>query len=298
MSAEHLVLINSKSGRASSEGPENIERDLRSVLDERGETEVIVAPVEELMDAARESTSDALITVGGDGTIAGIASCVYGRKDAPLYIPLPYGTANLIPRDLGMSLEPVEALRQSLAAPKRKIDFVNAEGRALLHSAGFGTFAEMAEEREALRSAPTFGDALGAATAMWDQFIETRDEPYVITIDGERMEVETSAVFISNNPITGGEGVLPLRERLDTGEMVVYISRGGGVLSLMQHIVDAMTGQFDESDDFIRRKAREVTIESRSREGLHYTIDGEPGRDLEKISFTMHPSCLTVPDLR
>ncbi|GGY38290.1 diacylglycerol/lipid kinase family protein [Parvularcula lutaonensis] len=297
MSADYLVLINSKSGRASAEGPENIERDLRSVLDTRGSTEVLVAPVEELMEVARQSGSRALVTVGGDGTIAGIASCVYGRKDAPLYIPLPYGTANLIPRDLGMPMDPVEALRLSIDAPPRKIDFVDAQGRALLHSAGFGTFAEIAEAREALRSAPTFGDRVGAALMMWDQFLETGEEPYRITVDGKLVEIESAAVFVSNNPITGGQGALPLRERLDTGQIVVYISRGRGVFALVQHVIEAMTGQFDESPEFIRETGREVEIESRGH-GLHYTIDGEPGSNRDRIRFTMYPSCLTVPDLR
>jgi diacylglycerol kinase family enzyme len=291
------VLINELSGRAGGEGCDRVKEDLRRAVPRGMSIDFTVAHVPDLMEVAKDLDTDAIATAGGDGTIAAIGSVLANRKDAPVFIPLPYGTANLIPRDLLMPMEPSDALHASLKAPYRYIDFVQAGKQGLLHSAAFGNFAEMAEDRESFRKAPTFGDALGAAAAMWEDFVETRDDPYRITIDGEAMEIDSSAVFVTNNPITHGVGGVPRREALDGGRMIVYISRSGGVFGLLQHVIEAMRGDFDDSEDFFRFAANQVTVETLGRE-LHYTIDGEPSRDKAAITFQMKPSSLKVPDLR
>ncbi|NNU16208.1 hypothetical protein HK107_07730 [Parvularcula sp. ZS-1/3] len=293
----HLVLINEASGRASEEGADVIAERLEPILEEYGGGSFNVAEVPELIEAAKSFEGRSIITVGGDGTIAAIASALYQREDQPTLIPLPYGTANLVPRDIGMPLDPTEALARSLEAGTRKIDFVEANGRALLHSAAFGAFAEIAEGREDLRSAPTFDDALGASLSMWEQFIDTHATPYRLNIDGEERVVESSALFVANGAISGGEGILPQRNFLDRGEIVLYISKGRGVLGLLQHIAEAITGRWDDSEEFERITAQQVIV-SEADEELHYTIDGEPGRGEKALKFTMHACSLTVPDLR
>lgn len=297
MTTELLVLINEESGRVREEGAEQIRHVLSRVCGDEISPRFITASVPELMEEARTCTAGKVVSAGGDGTIAGIASSLHGRDDKPVFIPLPYGTANLIPRDIGFPLDPEEALRIAITAPSRMIDYVDVNGSPMLHSAAFGTFAEMAEGRETFRSAPTFGDAVGAATDMWDRFIETHAVRYQVQVDGESLSVESSALFVVNNAITSGETALPNRARLDGGELVVYISKTRGVLGLVQHVVEAIAGGFHESEDFIRRTGQTVRVETDERR-LNYTIDGEPGQGEEALNFTMVPKSLKVPDLR
>jgi diacylglycerol kinase family enzyme len=295
--SDYLVLINSKSGRAKELGREAIEEDLRPAFEGRGSVSFLDGPFPELAEAAQEFGGKAVVTVGGDGTIGGIAGILQRRDEAPMLIPLPYGTANLVPLDLDMPLDPDEALKRSLAAPPRKIDLVQMGERAMLHSALFGTFAEMAEEREELRHAPTFGDALGAATTMIEHFLSAQSDAYRFTLDGETIETETSAVFIVNGPVFAGKGVAPRRNQLDGGKLIVYVSRQRGLLGLMQHILDGLTVGLEGSDDLHRYEADRVLVEPMGKE-LHYTLDGEPGTSKQAIEFAIRPLSLTVPDLR
>ncbi|MCQ8185389.1 diacylglycerol/lipid kinase family protein [Parvularcula maris] len=295
--SDYLVLINSKSGRAKELGAEAIEADLRPAFASHGDARFLSGAFTELAEAAQGFGGKAVVTVGGDGTIGGIAGVLQKRQQAPMLIPLPYGTANLVPLDLDMPLDADVALKRSLAAPPRKIDLVRMGERAMLHSALFGTFAEMAEDREELRHAPTFGDALGAATTMIEHFLSAQSDAYRFTLDGEVIETETSAVFIVNGPVWAGKGVAPRRNKLDGGKLIVYVSQQRGLLGLMQHILDGLTVGLEGSDDLQRYEADEVLVEPMGKE-LHYTLDGEPGTSREAISFTIHPRCLTVPDLR
>lgn len=293
----HLVLINEHSGRALEEGVDTIKDTLREVYADDYDVEFVVASVPELMKRAAAYGGEAVVTVGGDGTVGGVASVLYGRENGPMLIPLPYGTANLVARDLCLPLEPEEALCAALEAPRRLIDFVSVGDHALLHSAAFGSFAEMAEGREGLRRAPTFGDALDAAVHMFDSFIETHPVPYTLKLDDRVISTDSAAVFIANGAITGNEGPLPARANLDRGELVVYISKGKRVLGLIRHVLEAMAGTFDESSEFVRYTAQRVSISTAERE-LHYTIDGEPGTAGQSLEFVMHCCSLCVPDLR
>jgi diacylglycerol kinase family enzyme len=295
--SDYLVLINSMSGRAEELGPDAIEDDLRPLFRDRGTATFLADDFAGLAEAAAAFEGKAVVTVGGDGTIGGIAGVLQRRSEAPVLIPLPYGTANLVPLDIGMPLSPREALRNSLSAPVRLIDFVSVAEMPMLHSAFFGTFAEMAEDREDMRRAPTFGDALGAATTMIEHFLSAQTDAYRLTLDGETIETETSAVFVANGPVLAGEGVAPRRSKLDGGKMVVYVSRQKGLLSLLQHIVDGLTVGFEGSEDLDRYEASEVVVETLGNE-LHYSVDGEPGTSREPLRFVMHPRALRVPDLR
>lgn len=297
MADDILVLINDKSGRAREEGADAIKRQLTPILEQKGDPRFIIDDVPVLMDAAKDGDARTVVSVGGDGTIAGISGALQGRDDAGMFIPLPYGTANLIPRDLGLSLDPEEALRQAISAPPRAIDYVEVGTQSLLHSAAFGTFAEMAEDRETYRDAPTQADRFGAAVGMFERFLDAQPGRYRVTLDGDEQEVETAAIFVANNTITGAQGGLPRRDTLDAGELKVYISRNRGVLGLLTHMIDAVAGQFTDNPEFDTYTARSVTVQTLDRE-LHFTIDGEPGRDVEDLTFIMHPRSLKVPDLR
>jgi diacylglycerol kinase family enzyme len=292
-----LVLMNALSGRASQEGPSVIEAGLRAVLQEAGrEAEFVKGKVPELLDALRASSADMVLTVGGDGTIGAAASVLAAREEPPLFVPLPYGTANLIPRDVGMPLDPEEALRASLKAGRRRIDYAEADGRALLHSAVFGTFAEVAEKREEARTARGLAGQIEAARRAAEALLASRPSAYHITIDGEPLDATTNAVFVTNNAITGGERGVPVRERLDAGELVVYLSDARDPLGFVRTLIEAVTGGFDESHGVVRHVCRTATV--RAAEGrLAYTVDGEV-LEGEEVRFEVRPGALVVPDLR
>ena len=290
-----LVLINEQAGTVIDRGEAAVRAEIEAALEGR-EARYVTGAVPALLREIGQG-EDTVVTIGGDGTVGAVAKVLAGRKEAPRFVPLPYGTMNLIHRDIGSPLDPMEALRAGLAAPVRAIDYAEANGEALLHSAVFGTFAEVAEEREEMRAADGPLQMLRAALGAATRLLDAEPHPYALTIDGEAMSVTTNAIFVTNNAITGGERGVPIRERLDAGELVVYVSDSLGAGGFVQRLIEAVTGGFDESHGILRYVAREAHV--RAEDGpATYARDGEVVEDQREVTLTIQPGTLRVPDLR
>ena len=288
------VLINAQAGTVIERGEQAVREEIEGALGGR-KARFVTGDVPTLLETLREA-DDTVVTVGGDGTVGAIAGQLAGREEAPRFVPLPYGTMNLIHRDIGLPLDPMEALRAGLGAPVRAIDYAEANGRALLHSAVFGTFAEVAEEREEMRAATGPLQTLRAAATAAARLLDAEPHPYDLVLDGEPLSVTTNAIFVTNNAITGGERGVPVRDRLDAGELVVYVSDSLGAGGFLQRLIEAVTGGFDESHGIIRHVCRKAEI--RSREPVPYARDGEVVEDEPAVTMTIRPGALRVPDLR
>jgi diacylglycerol kinase family enzyme len=82
---------------------------------------------------AAEAGCDAVFACGGDGTIHEVLQGIAGTTVALGVVPL--GTANALARNLGLSLDPVEALRQQLdfaprAIPVGEVRYATRDGEA------------------------------------------------------------------------------------------------------------------------------------------------------------------------
>ncbi len=97
-------------------------------------------------EAARRGT-DAVIAVGGDGTLNEALNGVLG-SDAPLAV-LPLGTANDFARQIGMPDDPREGLALLLEQEPRPIDVGLLNGRAFLNVSSGGIGAETTAETSA-----------------------------------------------------------------------------------------------------------------------------------------------------
>jgi diacylglycerol kinase family enzyme len=293
-----LVLINAEAGRVLDEGADRIQEEIGEALARSGAAvRMEVAPVPDLLRLLREAREDTVVTVGGDGTVGAVAGALAAMEAPPRFVPLPFGTANLFTRDLGLPLDPMEALEAAIGAKTRRIDYARANEHPLLHSAVFGTFAEVAEAREHLRKARTPGEFFDALAEAAGDLLRADPLDYHLVIDGEALDATTNAVFVTNNAITGGERGVPVRERLDAGELVVYLSDSVGPLGFIKRVIEAVTGGFDDSDGIIRHVCRTATVTSGGGP-LVYSADGEVIDDEREVRFVIEPGALGVPDLR
>jgi diacylglycerol kinase family enzyme len=293
-----LVLVNASAGRVQQEGAEAVSADLGAVLEARGITaRMVTGSIQELLDALVSLEEAIVVTAGGDGTIGAAAGVIAKMTAPPLFVPLPFGTANLVPKDLGMPPDPVEALGACLDAPERRIDYATANGRPLLHSAVFGTFAAAADAREDMRDAQSPMETVGAAAEWVSDLVNADTARYRLVIDGEPLEAETNAVFVTNNAITGGEFGRPARERLDARELYVYVSDSRTAFGFTRRVLEFVTGGFDESHGISRHVCSWATVETVGGD-LVYAVDGEVIEGEDCVRFELDPGTLRVPDLR
>ncbi|NFV79788.1 lipid kinase MamU [Magnetospirillum aberrantis] len=223
-----------------------------------------------LSTQAQRDDLDAVVCGGGDGTVLTAILAGLGRE-RPLGI-LPLGTLNLLARDLGLPLDPIEAAATLASGRAAAIDLAEVNGLPFAIWASLGMHPWIVRrrdklQREGLRKWPAF--ALAALRAF-------RRYPLVratLSVGDHQKTVTTPLLVISNN--AWKERRLPLtREALDRGELVVHVAKVQSRLGLLWLALRALVGVWNTSGLLDTFKAHEVRVISRKRRAM-VSLDGE-----------------------
>lgn len=146
------VIVNPESGKGRAEG---LPQALCRVLKESGH-ESRIFPTKEAGDEGRqarkalEAGAQAIVCVGGDGTLSEIVGELAG-KDVPLLI-VPAGTGNDFARAFGLPRDPVQALYAQLHGERAHIDLGTVNGKPFLNVSGSGFDVEVLRKTEELKA--------------------------------------------------------------------------------------------------------------------------------------------------
>ncbi|MCR6632082.1 MAG: lipid kinase MamU [Magnetospirillum sp.] len=239
---------------------------------------------------AQRTDVDAVICGGGDGTALTAILAGLGR-DKPLGI-LPLGTLNLLARDLGLPLDPVQAARVLAEGRPAAIDLAEVNGLPFAIWASLGMHPlivhrrDKLQQRGGLKKWPAF--ALAALRAF-------RRYPLVrvtLSVNGQTTTVTTPLLVISNN--AWHEQALPLtREALDRGELVVHVAKVSTRLGLLRLALRALAGYWRDGRLLETFKADEVRVISRKRRVM-VSLDGEVTVLRSPLIFRLRPKALRV----
>lgn len=245
----------------------------------------------ELMRRARDLPVDAVVTAGGDGTIAAAAAALVGSGKA--LGPLPLGTMNLLAKDLGIPVELDLAIRALGGAETTAIDVGDVNGMKFLCNAMLGMPARLAERRERNR------DNMGVI-GWWRHGLATlkamyRYPPMRIGLDlGDGpVTLRSKAVVVANNAYDEGFGQVLTRSRLDRGELTVYATRRLSVWPLIRVATRMALGRWTHDVDLETHHVRQLTVTSR-RKLVRVMCDGETTLLRPPLRFTILPKALLV----
>ncbi len=213
---------------------------------------------------------NAVIVVGGDGTVGEVASVVMGTE-VPLGI-IPAGSTNIVAQELGIPMNVRRAINVIFTPWHPRVVDVGMVGQhCFLHMAGAGVDSRMfsfADPRLKrwfgwMAYVPAGGRALLEAPATFD-----------LEIDGQHQRVVSPLVLIAN----GGSIITPrikLMPRLsaDDGWLDVLIFRATSVRPLMRTLLDMGIRRLDTSAHVEHRRAKVVKISSVP--GLPVQLDGD-----------------------
>lgn len=293
MAAEKVVLWNAGAGSAAR--GETAQRQLA----QQPGTKVIVTHSAE---DARQATLQALqagireiLVAGGDGSINTIGEQIIrsGCHDAVLSI-LPIGTGNDLARELGIPLDPVEAVEMLSAAPVRKIDAIDVEfeggRRVALNTFSAGntgkyTQALTAEEKERWGA---WCFVRGAIDVLQDL------ECYELTVqeqDGAPFQIEVLNLFLANGPGSGGGLMVAPPARLNDGLLDLVAICDGPPLDIAELAASYMLGDFLDHELVVHRRVTGLKLQS--NRPLAGAIDG---LELEGSRFSLQllPGVLQV----
>ncbi len=249
-----------------------------------------VSSSEEATAAARDAAgnADAVVAVGGDGTVADVATGIFG-SGAVLGI-VPAGSTNITARSLGIPDSPENALALFGGLPfSRSIDVGRSGDRSFLHIAGAGadaalfTIADPGWKRRVGWLA--YVPAAAAALAL------PASEVRVIT-DKTEIVARSSLVLVAN----GGSAIAPWFKihpgiSVDDGLLDVLVFTSSTPYEIAAVIWHAAIQRLDRSPHVAWTRARAVRIEATPQ--LPVEMDGDPLGETPR-EFQVAPGALSV----
>ncbi|MET0867535.1 MAG: diacylglycerol kinase family protein [Pseudorhodoplanes sp.] len=286
-----LVLLNARAGTLIDAGPERVREALVSSLKGRCSHNDIrlVKPRELIPEIRRAATSDfsTIVVGGGDGSVSAAVHALAGSGKT-LGV-LPFGTLNLLSRDLAMPQAIDEAIEAIGVAHPRKIDLARVNGRYFHSLSGLGFFSQMARAREEVRGHP-LGRLFGVGVAAFRALQRTSPFTLDIRTENHREHVEALAVLVTNNRFSPSWR----RSKLDEGILEIHIAENKDALSKLRASANLLTGTWRDDDAGIRSiSARHVVI-GRSRIHAWAATDGELARERIPLRYESVRGALDV----
>ena len=146
------IIVNPVSGGGKNQA---IVDQIMALLRERGE-ECRLFPTEAEGDGDRqahlaiESGCDAVVCVGGDGTLSEVVDAM--ANSGKLFYIVPNGTGNDFARAFGLPKDPLEAFKAQLDGEETLIDCGSLNGRAFMNVSGSGFDVDVLRKTEELKA--------------------------------------------------------------------------------------------------------------------------------------------------
>lgn len=246
--------------------------------------------------AARDLPAPLVIVGGGDGTVCGAAGKLAGTGIALGILPL--GTLNVLARDLGMPLDPLEAARALAGAETKRIDIGEVNGEIFTCQAVLGLPNRFARLRQANRRTPGIAARMRTILGTLRAFGRPPLSLNLVWTDRPgappaSKHVRARALSVVNNPYEEALGSFFHRPRLDTGLLAVHRPKRFGLFWSLVMLMAMGLGLWRRTEEVEHFLTSELTIESR-RPNLRVSTDGEIRMLSTPLRFQLHPRALCV----
>ncbi|MBE9604488.1 diacylglycerol kinase [Acetobacteraceae bacterium H6797] len=241
---------------------------------------------------AMESDAPLVIIGGGDGSIRSAAAALAGSGKVLGIIPL--GTLNLLARDLGLPLDPVEAARLLGEAQPKAIDAGYVNDEIFLCQSVIGLLNTVGRHREKLRgSGPLAG--LRWLRVLVRTVWRHRPIRLALRLPGRPgvKRIWARTISVVNGPYADEPGRMFHRPRLDTGELVLYSPKRFGIAWMLRMLIAMALGRWQAQREVDVMRLRDFSLLMRRS---HITVmnDGETLLLPLPLHYRIAPRMLTV----
>ena len=226
---------------------------------------------------ARESGADIVVAVGGDGTVSEVALGLLGTEKALGIIPC--GSGDGLALHLGISRNPVKAVRVLNASCIERIDTARLDGRPFFCTAGVGLDADVAFAF-ARSSKRGLGTYISTAWNLWKH--GDRASRYEVETDAETWTGPAVIVTVGNANQWGNEARIVPKASLRDGLLDVTVVGPFATWEIPALAARLMTGKAGSSRHVRTFRSTQVHIRRDHTGPAH--LDGDPfeaGLDLQ-----------------
>lgn len=289
-----VVVVNPTAGRGiGAGGPQARVELIRARARAHGRS--VEVRVTERSGHARELAAEAMragaslvVAWGGDGTVNEVASALVHRDTVMGIVPM--GSGNGLGRDVGLPLQPSEALDVLMTGVDRRIDAAMLDDRVFVNVAGIGLDAVVAQR---------FAEIGRSGRGVWRYVQATLSEvlrftPQALTldVDGLPRRTEPMIVAFANSRQYGNNALVAPEARLDDGKLDVVWVGNRSLWAIVTGVPALFTGQITLQPDVRVRKASEVSVEAEQPILCH--VDGEPHQAGRRVAIRTLPGALRL----
>ena len=235
--------------------------------------------------------SNVVVAAGGDGTVNGVASALAGTETVLGVLPI--GTLNHFARDMKLPDELDKAVATVVAGNDVRVDAAEVNGRLFINNSSIGVYPNAVEIREQLRRSGR-GKWLAMATAMWRVLRTYRGVHVTLDMNGTRISARTPFVFVGNNEYVVEGLQIGARERLNGGQLFVYLAPRIPTRKLPWLLLRALAGRAMKAHDFEIVPTTELTIDTTSQRRVSVSLDGETTTLRMPLHYQARPGALRV----
>ena len=249
---------------------------------------------DELVQTAERAVREGCKTVvagGGDGTLNAVASALVGCDVA--FGILPLGTLNHFAKDLHIPLALDDAIRTVTVGHTVPVDVGEINGRLFLNNSSLGLYPDTVRERD--RQQKRLGRGKWLAF-FWAAVTALRRYPFLdltISLGSEVYQRQTPFIFIGNNEYSMEGFTIGERERLDAGNLSLYVVQRTGRMGLLALAMRALFGRLRQAKDVDALLARKIVINTRHKK-IRVSTDGEVSRMSSPLHYRIRPAALKV----
>jgi diacylglycerol kinase family enzyme len=257
-----------------------------------------------LAQGAAADGLDAVVVLGGDGTLNEAANGLAGTKTA-LGV-LPGGSTNVFARTIGASVDPIEATGQLLAAmargSRRSIGLGQVNGRYFLFHVGMGFDAavvDQVERRADLKRYAGHSLFVFSAVATWLRHYDHRQPRLTVQLDEEAEGVPSYlAICLNTNPYTflGPRRLNLAPEATLDGALTLVNFRTLRFNTVVGVVMSALgSGRWARNHPRIdyRRDVRGLLVTALDKP-FPYQVDGDFVGDADRLELRYEPHTLEV----
>ncbi len=242
--------------------------------------------------AVAERGDELLIVGGGDGTISAAASALAGTATRLGILPL--GTLNHFARDLRIPTDLKEAANLIASGRERYVDIGEMNERVFINNSAIGLYPLMVLDRDLQQK--RLGRSKRAAMIVASLRTLGRFNHHRLTLtvnDEETGRVDTPLLFVGNNDYRVDIGAPGQREKLDGGQLCVFVMRKKSRLGFLAASLRAFFGR-SRPDDMVRLDGVERLRVSATRPQLAVSLDGEVVRAVPPLVYRIRKRALRV----
>jgi len=239
-----------------------------------------------LSQLALEENCQAVVTLGGDGTISQVINALAALK-VPLGV-VPCGTANVFANEMGIPRDPKKACRIILNGKTRQIDLGRADGQFFLLMAGAGFDANVVKDvnPDVKRMLKDLAYVITGVKTI----LTYRPSKMTVHVD-EEPEQEGYFVVVGNARFYAGRFSVTKMASIEDGLLDICIFKNGEIRSFARYITGVLLGNHTGFSDVKYLRGRNVRIEA--TQPTLVQADGELIGELPMI-FSVAPQALSV----